>query len=88
MIALSAPLIFRDPQTAVQGLLFGMLFRMGLPLIVGLILLRSQTELLRVGILGMLVGVYLAGLFVETLLSWWIAETSTDASASGMAKAS
>jgi hypothetical protein len=88
LIALSAPLVFRDPQMAAQGLLFGMLFRMGLPLVVAVGLHQSRSELLKVGVMEMLVGVYLIGLLVETLLSWWIAETSAGASASRIVKAS
>ncbi len=88
LIALSAALLFRDSQQATQGLLFGMLFRMGLPLAVGLGLTQSRSELLKAGVMGMLVGVYLVGLFVETLLTWWIVESSAGAKSSGMAKAS
>jgi hypothetical protein len=88
LIALSAPLLFRDPQGAAQGILFGMLFRMGMPLLLVVVLVQSESVLLRAHVMEMLVGVYLTGLLVETLLSWWIAETSMGAAAPGMAKAS
>ena len=88
IVALSVPLLFRDPQSAINGLLFGMLFRMGLPLLVAFGLIQSRSELLKAGVLGMFVAAYLVGLVVETLFIWWIAESSSDASASGMVKAS
>jgi uncharacterized membrane protein len=87
VIALSMPMIFRDPPSTAHGVLLGMLLRMGLPLLAGLHLTRSRSELLEVGVMGMFVGVYLLGLIVETGLSWWIAETN-GAEASGVAKAS
>ena len=88
LLALATPLVFRDPKLAAQGLLLGMLFRMGPPLLLAVFLLQTRSYLLEVGALGMLVAAYLVGLVVETALSWWIAETSTGAVASGMVKAS
>jgi len=88
LVAQGTPLLFRDPQAATQGILLGMLFRMGLPLLVAVTLMQSRSVLLSAGVMGMLVTAYLSGLFVETLLSWWIAETTTGASASEMAKVS
>jgi hypothetical protein len=88
IIALGAFMLFRDPQQAVHGLMLGMLFRMGIPLAAGLFLQRSHSELLKSGVIGMITGVYLLGLFVETVLAWWIAETSSGTTATEMAKAS
>lgn len=84
-IAMSSVMLFRDPRQAVQGLFLGMLFRLGLPLGVGLALTQSRSDLLRAGFLGMMIGVYQIGLFVETLLAWWIIESRTGATAPGMA---
>lgn len=88
LIAQSLPMLFRDPQQASHGVMLGMLFRMGLPLLIAVALMQSQSVLLQADCMGMLVTAYLTGLCVETLLSWWIAETSMSDSTSGMAKAS
>jgi hypothetical protein len=52
----------------VQGLLVGMLFRMGLPLGAG-VALSQNAPLAELGIFGMILGVYLCALVVETVLS-------------------
>lgn len=88
LIAQSLPMFFRDPQQAIHGVMLGMLFRMGIPLLIAVTLMQSRSVLLEADCMGMLVTAYLTGLCVETLLSWWIAETSMSSSTSGMAKAS
>ena len=52
----------------VQGLLLGMFFRMGLPLAAGAAL-NQVGPLADAGIFSMILGVYLCGLVVETMLS-------------------
>ena len=53
----------------VQGVLGGMLFRMFLPMGVGLALHRQGGPLAQAGVFTMILGVYLVALVVETLLS-------------------
>jgi hypothetical protein len=53
----------------VQGVLGGMLFRMGLPLAIGFVLHRRGGPLADAGVFYMILGVYLVALAVETLLS-------------------
>lgn len=53
----------------VQGVLGGMLVRMALPLAAGLVLSRVSGPLAESNVFSMIVGVYLCGLVVETLLS-------------------
>ena len=61
--------LLRGGPQVLYGLLLGIFFRMGLPLVVGLILNRSGGPLAEAGVFGMIVGYYLVSLFAETLLS-------------------
>jgi hypothetical protein len=61
--------VLRGSPYLLHAFLLGMLFRMGLPLAVGVALSRSGSPLADAGIFGMMVVYYLLGLFVETLLS-------------------
>ena len=61
--------LLRGSPYLLHAFLLGMLFRMGLPLAVGVALSRSGSPLADAGIFGMMVVYYLLGLFVETLLS-------------------
>lgn len=80
--------LFHSRQHAVPGLLLATLVRMSPPLAAGLILLMTRSELLQAGVIGMLIGVYLLGLFTETALSWWVVEASSGVAADGVVKAS
>lgn len=53
----------------VNGVLGGMLIRMGMPLAVAFLLYKQQGPLAEAGILYMILGYYLLSLVVETLLS-------------------
>ena len=68
-LALVATAIFRGPQMALYSMLFGMLFRMGLPLGAGLVLSQSAPRLAAAGVFGLIVVFYLVTLVVERLLS-------------------
>ena len=57
---------FRLP---VQGVLGGMLVRMALPLVAGIVLSEVGGPLAEANVFSMIVGVYLCALVVETLLS-------------------
>lgn len=59
----------RGSTAALWSLLFGMLFRMGLPLVVGLALNRAGGPLASAGVFGMVLVFYLLILVVETPLS-------------------
>jgi hypothetical protein len=64
--------IFRDPEHSLPAMLFSMLVRMGIPLGVALVLLRTQHWLVDAGALPMVLAMYLVALVVETGLSMWI----------------
>jgi hypothetical protein len=67
-LALTATFVGTRAGAPVQGLLFAMLLRMGLPLVAGLAL-NQVSPLAEVGIFSMILGVYLCALVAETLLS-------------------
>ncbi|MFV1965275.1 MAG: hypothetical protein ACC628_07605 [Pirellulaceae bacterium] len=54
---------------AIHATLLGTFFRMGGPLIAGLLMNQTGGPLAEAGVFGMIVGYYLVGLVVETLLS-------------------
>src|SRR5882724_8842460 len=54
---------------AVQGHLLGMFFRLGLPLVTGMILQKAGGRLAEAGVFGLIVVFYLITLVTETLLS-------------------
>jgi hypothetical protein len=53
----------------ISATLLGMLFRMGLPLVTGVVLTRAGGPLADAGLFGMIMVFYLVGLVVETTLS-------------------
>jgi hypothetical protein len=67
--ALVLTALLRGPQTALYSLLFGMVFRMGLPLVAGIVLSQQSPRLAAAGVFGCIVGFYLVTLVAETLLS-------------------
>ena len=67
--ALVLTALLRGPQTALYSLLFGMVFRMGLPLVAGVVLSQQSPRLAAAGVFGCIVGFYLVTLVAETLLS-------------------
>lgn len=70
LIALILSSVFAGaPNGAVVGLLFGMLFRMGVPLVAGTILAGRGGPLAEAGVFGWIVVFYLITLLTETLLS-------------------
>jgi len=68
-LALICSAMFRGQQQALNGMLLGMLFRMGLPLGTGVILSQQVGFLAEAGIFGTILVYYLLALVVETLLS-------------------
>ena len=60
---------FRDPKTAVQGVLLGMVFRLGLPLVGGLTLSQQSAVLRDAGFFGLVLIFYFVTLATETLLA-------------------
>ena len=66
---ISTAIASRGSTAAMWALLFGMLFRMGLPLAVGLALNRAGGPLASAGVFGMVLVFYLLILVVETPLS-------------------
>lgn len=80
LMALAATAVFHGPNVAMWSLLFGLFFRMGLPLGCGLYFSRSQPVLAAAGIFGLIVVYYLFGLVVETLLSLRLARSLTSVS--------
>ncbi|HJN09949.1 MAG TPA: hypothetical protein QF564_14780 [Pirellulaceae bacterium] len=70
MIALLLVLLFRNsPNQMISATLLGMLFRMGLPLVTGVVLTRAGGPLADAGLFGMIMVFYLVGLVLETTLS-------------------
>ncbi len=68
-IAITFLALFRDPQQSVNGVGLAMLFRMAIPMAVGFFLTKLNGPLAEAGVFGMIVGFYLVGLLVETLLA-------------------
>jgi hypothetical protein len=68
-LALIAAFFGNRWESPVQGVLVGMLFRMGLPLAAVLGLPTLDERLAASGIVGTILGVYLVALAVETLLA-------------------
>jgi hypothetical protein len=68
-LALTAGFISNRFQAPVQGVLIGMLLRMGLPLAALIGFSQSGTPLGANGVATTILGVYLVSLVVETLLS-------------------
>lgn len=67
--ALLATGMARNGPQAVNAVLLGMLFRLGIPLGMGLFLQEQGGALSEAGIFGMILAYYLLALVVETLLS-------------------
>lgn len=68
-LALLVTYFFRGSNLALQNLLLGMLLRMGVPLMLGLVLHTQVDQLAAGGMLYYLVGFYLVTLTVETVLT-------------------
>jgi hypothetical protein len=60
---------FLQRTQPVAGLLGGMLFRLGVPLVLGLVLQHNHEPLAQAGIFGTILLYYLLSLVVETVLS-------------------
>ena len=69
LVAITFLAWFRNPQQAFSGVGFAMLFRMAIPMTVGFFLTKLGGPLAEAGVFGMIVGFYLVGLLVETLLA-------------------
>jgi hypothetical protein len=67
-LALAACHRFRDPKNSLQGVLIGMLLRMGVPLFSALVIQVQGGGLAKAGVLIYLVVFYPVTLFVETAL--------------------
>jgi hypothetical protein len=80
-LALVCTALLQGPQAALYAMLFGMLFRMGLPLGIGLVLSRTSPVLAGAGVFGFIVVFYLVTLVVETLLSLTFVKRETAAGA-------
>lgn len=81
--SLVATSLLRGPQVALFALLFGMLFRMGLPLVVGLVVSSSIPQLAAVGVFGQIVVFYLIALVTERLLALSLVASAQTAQAAG-----
>jgi len=68
-LALVSAGLLRGPNAALYSMLFGMFFRLGLPLFAGVLLTRQGGPLSRAGLFGWLVVFYLLTLVAETVLS-------------------
>jgi hypothetical protein len=68
-LALVTVFVGQRLDAGIQGILAGMLFRMGLPLAVAMAFKYNSPPLAEAGIFWMILGLYLVALVVETLLS-------------------
>jgi hypothetical protein len=68
-LALVSLFVSQRLKAPVQGVLVGMIFRMGLPLAAGMALNEAVPLLADAGVFWMILGLYLVALVVETLLS-------------------
>ena len=68
-LALVAAFVGQRLNAGIQGVLVGMIFRMGLPLGAGMVLERNSPPLAAAGVFHMILALYLVALVVETLLS-------------------
>lgn len=69
IIALLLGGLMRGTENAVNGVLLGMLFRMGVPLGGGFALHELHEGLAKAGVFGMILAYYFVTLFAETLLA-------------------
>jgi len=69
MIALVLGGLMRGTNNSVNGVLLGMLFRMGIPLGGGFALHQNVKGLAEAGVFGMILAYYFVTLFAETLLA-------------------
>jgi len=69
MIALLLGGLMRGTENAVNGVLLGMLFRMGVPLGSGFALHQLSEGLAKAGVFGMILAYYFVTLLAETLLA-------------------
>jgi hypothetical protein len=69
LAALVVGAIFGQGANAVNGVLLGMVFRMGLPLGVGISLHHRDGVLAQAGVFGMILGYYFVAMIVETVLA-------------------
>jgi len=69
IIALLCGGLMRGTENAVNGVLLGMLFRMGIPLGGGFALHQLSEGLAKAGVFGMILAYYFVTLFAETLLA-------------------
>lgn len=69
LLALSVFAILRTPDQAVNAVGLAMLIRMAIPLLAGIFLTIGGGPLVEANVLGMIVGFYLIGLVIETLLT-------------------
>ena len=69
LVALTFLSLFREPRQAFNGVGLAMLFRMAIPMATGVVLTKLGGPLAEAGVFGMIVGFYLVGLLVETLLA-------------------
>ncbi len=78
-LAMALTAWLQGPQAAMLSLLMAMLFRMGLPLGLGLLLSRRYAELEAAGFFGLVLGFYLITLVAETLLVLPLIKTNSPA---------
>ena len=69
LVALTLLSLFREPLQAFNGVGLAMLVRMAIPMATGVVLTKLGGPLAEAGVFGMIVGFYLVGLLVETLLA-------------------
>jgi len=77
-IAILFVTLLRDPDQVISAIGLAMMFRMGIPLVAGIFLMKLGGPLAEAGVFGMIVGFYLIGLVVETFLAVRLTSNSND----------
>lgn len=77
-MALLCVALLRQPEMLMNALGLAMIVRMSIPMGAGLLLAKLGGPLVEAGVFGMIVGFYLIGLLVETLLAIRLTASSKD----------
>jgi hypothetical protein len=78
LMALLCVALLRQPEMLMNALGLAMIVRMSIPMGAGLLLAKLGGPLVEAGVFGMIVGFYLIGLLVETLLAIRLTASSKD----------
>ncbi len=81
LIALLGTCMFRGPSGAMAGMAVGMLFRMGIPLVIAIMISQAGGPLADAGFFSCVLCFYLVGLVAETVLVLPVVQARNNAKA-------